>query len=171
MKSVLNDICLNHELIDIWRIRNSDSTLFTWRQKNSFLIFKGPKRRLDFWLINDFCQDEVTAVVVRIIIHLISYFCNLYCFHYIISDRRYMKDKELFRKMVVKDLTLEGTRKLVGGSGLQIGKRLVKEGCHVLAAANSSAELINMLPENMSVIGDNRDVNDIRVACYCRFRQ
>ena len=74
-----------------------------------------------------------------------------------------MKDKELFRKMVVKALTLEGTRKLVGGSGLQIGKRLVKEGCHVLAAADSSAELINMLPDKMSAIGDNVDVDDIHL--------
>ena len=74
-----------------------------------------------------------------------------------------MKDKELFRKMVVKALTLKGTRKLVGGSGLQIGKRLVKEGCHVLAAADSSAELINMLPENMSAIGHNTDVDDIHL--------
>jgi len=74
-----------------------------------------------------------------------------------------MKDKELFRKMVVKALTLEGTRKLVGGSGLQIGKRLVKEGCHVLAAADSSAELINMLPDKMSAIGDNVDIDDIHL--------
>lgn len=80
-----------------------------------------------------------------------------------ISGRRYMKDKELFHKMVVKALTLEGTRKLVGGSGLQIGKRLVKEGCHVLAAADSSAELINMLPDNMSTIGDNVDIDDIHL--------
>ena len=27
----LNDICLNYDLIDIWRTRNPDSTLFTWR--------------------------------------------------------------------------------------------------------------------------------------------
>ena len=27
----LNDICLNYDLIDIWRTQNPDSTLFTWR--------------------------------------------------------------------------------------------------------------------------------------------
>ena len=42
------------DLIDIWRTRNPDSTLFTWRQKKPII-----QRRLDFWLISDFCQDEV----------------------------------------------------------------------------------------------------------------
>ena len=50
----LNDICLNYDSIDILRIRNPDRTPFTWRQKKSRI-----QRRLDFWLIIDFCQDEV----------------------------------------------------------------------------------------------------------------
>ena len=45
-----------------------------------------------------------------------------------------MSDKELFRKMIIKAQEIEGTRKLIGGSGLQIGKRLALDGCHVLAA-------------------------------------
>ena len=45
----LNDICLNYDLIDVWRTRNPDSTLFTWRQKKPLI-----QRRLDFWLISDF---------------------------------------------------------------------------------------------------------------------
>ena len=27
------DICVEHNLIDIWRIRNLEETRFTWRQK------------------------------------------------------------------------------------------------------------------------------------------
>ena len=77
--------------------------------------------------------------------------------------RRYIKDKEFFRKMAKKALAVEGTRKLVGGSGLQIGKRLVKEGCHVLAAADSSVELLNMLSENMSAVGNIVDTDDIHL--------
>ena len=65
--------------------------------------------------------------------------------------------------MAVKALEINGTRKLVGGSGLQIGKRLAKEGCHVLAAADSSVELLNMLPENMSAFGNIVDIDDIHL--------
>ena len=56
----LNDICLNYDLIDIWRTRNPDSTLFTWRQKKPLI-----QRRLDFWLISDFCQDEVEETSIK----------------------------------------------------------------------------------------------------------
>ena len=56
----LNDICLNYDLIDIWRTRNPDSTLFTWRQKKPLI-----QRRLDFWLISDFCQDEVEEMSIK----------------------------------------------------------------------------------------------------------
>ena len=30
---LLQDICMNYDLIDIWRIRNPDSKSYTWRQK------------------------------------------------------------------------------------------------------------------------------------------
>ena len=57
---LLNDICLNYDLIDIWRTRNPDSTLFTWRQKKPLI-----QRRLDFWLISDFYQDEVEETSIK----------------------------------------------------------------------------------------------------------
>ena len=56
----LNDICLNYDLIDIWRTQNPDSTLFTWRQKKPLI-----QRRLDFWLISDFSQDEVEETSIK----------------------------------------------------------------------------------------------------------
>ena len=34
------ELCVEHDLIDIWRIRNPSETRFTWRQKNSQL-YKG----------------------------------------------------------------------------------------------------------------------------------
>ena len=55
-----NDICLNYDLIDIWRTRNPDSTLFTWRQKKPLI-----QRHLDFWLFSDFCQDEVEETSIK----------------------------------------------------------------------------------------------------------
>ena len=42
---LLQDICLNYDLIDIWRIRNPDAKSYTWRQKKPLI-----QRRLDFWL-------------------------------------------------------------------------------------------------------------------------
>ena len=32
---VLEDICLEHDLLDIWRVRHPKKKRFTWRQKNS----------------------------------------------------------------------------------------------------------------------------------------
>ena len=74
-----------------------------------------------------------------------------------------MTDKELFRKLVAKSQEIEGTRKMIGGSGLQIGKRLAFEGCQVLAAADSTAELLEMLPENMTAVGNIVDVDDVHM--------
>lgn len=74
-----------------------------------------------------------------------------------------MSNKELFRKMIIKAQEIDGTRKLIGGSGLQIGKRLAMDGCHVLAAADSSAELLEMLPENLTAVGNIVDVDDVHL--------
>ena len=78
-------------------------------------------------------------------------------------DRRYVEDKDLFHNMATKSLEIRGTRKVVGGSGLQIGKRLAMEGCHVLAAADSTAELMKMLPENISTVGSVVDNDDVHL--------
>ena len=56
----LNSICLSYDLIDIWRTRNPDRKLFTWKQKNPLV-----QRRLDFWQISDVCQDEVEETIIK----------------------------------------------------------------------------------------------------------
>ena len=58
----VKDICLNCDLIDIWRIHNPDCKRFTWRQKNPLI------QRLDFWLISDSCQDEVEETDIKTVI-------------------------------------------------------------------------------------------------------
>ena len=50
----IQDICLNFDLVDIWRVRNPVCKRFSWRQKNPFL-----QRRLDYWLLSDSYQEEV----------------------------------------------------------------------------------------------------------------
>ncbi len=52
--------CLNYDLIDIWRTRNSDRKLFSRKQKNPLV-----QRRLDFWLISGVCQDEVEETNIK----------------------------------------------------------------------------------------------------------
>ena len=47
-------MCLDFDLVDIWRIRNPTTRRFTWRQRNPFI-----QRRLDFWLISDVCQEDI----------------------------------------------------------------------------------------------------------------
>ena len=53
------NIMLNYDLVDIWRIRNSNSKKFTWRQKTPII-----QRQLDYWLISDFLQEDVVKVDV-----------------------------------------------------------------------------------------------------------
>ena len=50
----IEDLCLDFDLIDIWRIRNPEIKRFTWRQKKPLI-----QRRLDFWLISDACQEDM----------------------------------------------------------------------------------------------------------------
>ena len=49
---MLQDLCLDFDLVDIWCIRNPDS--ITWRQRNPLI-----QRRLYYWLISDVCQDDI----------------------------------------------------------------------------------------------------------------
>ena len=49
----IEDLFLDFDLEDIWRIRNPDIKRFTWRQKKPLI-----QRRLDFWLISDVCQED-----------------------------------------------------------------------------------------------------------------
>ena len=56
---VLEQICLDMDLVDVWRIRNPDIRSFTWKQTKPLI-----QRRLDFWLISDICQDEVEQVKI-----------------------------------------------------------------------------------------------------------
>ena len=53
----VEDIMLNYDLVDIWRIRNPNSKKFSWRQKSPII-----QRRLDYWLISDLLQDDVPKV-------------------------------------------------------------------------------------------------------------
>lgn len=50
----VEDLCLDFDLIDIWRIRNPGVKRFTWRQKKPLI-----QRRLDFWLLSDVCQEDI----------------------------------------------------------------------------------------------------------------
>ena len=53
----VEDIMMNYDLVDIWRIRNPNSKKFSWRQKSPII-----QRRLDYWLISDLLQDDVSKV-------------------------------------------------------------------------------------------------------------
>ena len=44
----IQDIMLEYNLIDIWRLRNPDKRQFTWSNRNPIM-----QRRIDFWLISD----------------------------------------------------------------------------------------------------------------------
>ena len=50
----IHNLCLDFDLVDIWRIRNPEIKRFTWRQKSPLI-----QRRLDYWLISDVCQEDI----------------------------------------------------------------------------------------------------------------
>ncbi|KAL9967730.1 hypothetical protein ACROYT_G026020 [Oculina patagonica] len=52
----VEDMCVEHDLVDIWRIRNPTTKRFTWRQKTPVI-----QRRLDYWLISDSLQDDIDS--------------------------------------------------------------------------------------------------------------
>ena len=53
----VEDVMMNYNLVDSWRIRNPNSKKFSWRQKSPII-----QRRLDYWLISDLLQDDVAKV-------------------------------------------------------------------------------------------------------------
>ena len=55
----VEDMIIEHDLVDIWRIRNPTDTRFTWRQKSPLI-----QRRLDYWLISYDLQEDVESVEI-----------------------------------------------------------------------------------------------------------
>ena len=53
----VEDMIIEYDLVDIWRIRNPTDTRFTWRQKSPLI-----QRRLDYWLISNDLQEDVESV-------------------------------------------------------------------------------------------------------------
>ena len=53
----VEEMCVEHDLIDIWRIRNPTDTRFTWRQKTPII-----QRRLDYWLVSDCLKVAIDTV-------------------------------------------------------------------------------------------------------------
>ena len=55
----VEDMIIEHDLVDIWRIHNPTDTPFTWRQKSPLI-----QRRLDYWLISNDLQEDVESVEI-----------------------------------------------------------------------------------------------------------
>jgi len=53
----VEDMITEHDLVDLWRIRNPTEERFTWRQKSQLM-----QRRLDYWLISNDLQEDVESV-------------------------------------------------------------------------------------------------------------
>ena len=53
----LEEILIENDLIDIWRIQNPECRRYTWRQKTPLI-----QRRLDYWFIPESLQDDVAKI-------------------------------------------------------------------------------------------------------------
>jgi len=51
----IKELMMTYDLIDIWRTHHPEKKSFTWTQKKLYI-----KRRLDFWLISNAVQDNVS---------------------------------------------------------------------------------------------------------------
>jgi len=70
----VEDMIIEHDLVDIWRIHNPTDMRFTWRQKSPLI-----QRRLDYWLISNDLQEDVESVEI---ITAIKSLC-----HYTVNER------------------------------------------------------------------------------------
>ena len=55
----LEEILIENDLIDIWRVQNPECRRFTWRQKTPLI-----QRRLDYWFIPESLQDDVAKIEI-----------------------------------------------------------------------------------------------------------
>ena len=53
----LEDLPIQYDLVDIWRVRDPKSKKITWHQRKQII-----QRRLDYWLISDLLQDDVAKI-------------------------------------------------------------------------------------------------------------
>jgi len=53
----LEELMVENELCDIWRLRNPNKKRFTWKQSKPII-----QRRLDYWLISDHLQEDIEVV-------------------------------------------------------------------------------------------------------------
>ena len=53
----LEDLLIQYDLVDIWRVRNPKSKKFTWHQIKPIV-----QRRLDYWFISDLLQDDIAKI-------------------------------------------------------------------------------------------------------------
>ena len=53
----LEDLLIQYDLVDIWRVRNPKTKKFTWHQRKTII-----QRRLDYWFISDLLQDDVAKI-------------------------------------------------------------------------------------------------------------
>ena len=55
----VEDIIIEHDLVDIWRICNPTDTRFTWCQKSTLI-----QRHLDYWLTSNNLQEDAKSVEI-----------------------------------------------------------------------------------------------------------
>ena len=56
----IEELCVEHDLIDIWRIRNLSETRFTWRKKSPIT-----QRRLDYRLVFNCLKVYIDPVDIK----------------------------------------------------------------------------------------------------------
>ncbi|XP_008554752.1 ADP-dependent glucokinase [Microplitis demolitor] len=86
-----------------------------------------------------------------------------YYFRHGAAAERYMRNEELFDKLVMKARSFDSSYSAIGGNAPVMAMRFAKEGCEVLLAAKMTRNLRLMIPDNIEVVGGEVDRDDVHL--------
>ncbi|KAG8034898.1 hypothetical protein G9C98_007974 [Cotesia typhae] len=86
-----------------------------------------------------------------------------YYFRHGAAAERYMRNEQLFDKLVAKARTFDSSYSSIGGNAPVMAMRFAKEGCDVLLAAKMTDSLRLMIPDDIKVVGGEVDRDDIHL--------
>lgn len=74
-----------------------------------------------------------------------------------------MSNSTLFDSLVAAARSYDSSYSMIGGNAALMSMRLVREGCDVVLAAKMTTDLLQMIPEAITVVGGEIDRDDIHL--------
>lgn len=74
-----------------------------------------------------------------------------------------MSNSTLFNSLVTAARSYDSSYSMIGGNAALMAMRLVREGCDVVLAAKMTSDLLQMIPEAITVVGGEIERDDIHL--------